>query len=429
MKRIAMVSEHASPLASLGGADSGGQNVYVAQVAQHLARSGYQVDVFTRREDASQPTVVPVEPNFRVVHVTAGPAAVVPKEDLLPYMTPFADWMRTFIRQHGSYDLVHANFWMSGLVAVELQRTLAIPFVVTFHALGKVRQLHQGSADRFPAERNLREQQIMGLADRIIAECPQDRRDQIELYAADHSKIRMVPCGFDHREFQPLDRSEARRIIGYKIDEPLVVHIGRMVRRKGVDNILRGFARMVHDDGIPARLLVVGGESDQPDPTLTPELGYLQRIAAEERILDRVTFTGRRGRDVLRYYYCAADVFVTTPWYEPFGITPVEAMACGVPVIGSDVGGIKYTVMHHGTGLLVPPHDPQSLRQALSQILTEPGLKERFAKLALRRANTVFTWSRVASAIAEIYEDVISSRVKTPASRSSTSPLSARREP
>ncbi len=410
MRRIALISEHASPLGMFGGVDSGGQNVYVAQVARHLVQLGYKVDVFTRRDDPAQPMVFTVEPGWRVIQVTAGPAKVIPKEDLLPYMSEFAAWMQRYICHHGSYDLIHANFWMSGLVAAELKHRLHLPFVITFHALGLVRQLHQGAADRFPKERAEIEAGLMRQANRLIAECPQDRDDQVQLYGADPAKIQMVPCGFDHREFSPLNRQLARRLIGLPDHEHLIVHVGRMVRRKGVDNVIRGFALLQRNFGVNARLLIVGGETDQPDPIATPEIGYLQSVACEAGVSKSVVFTGRRGRDVLRNYFSAADVFVTTPWYEPFGITPVEAMACGTPVIGSNVGGVKYTVMDEGTGLLVPPRDPVALSRALARIYLEPGLRPRMSRLAIRRANAVFTWSRVTSALAAIYEDVLSGR-------------------
>lgn len=407
MKRIAMISEHASPLGALGGVDSGGQNVYVAQIARHLARLGFSVDVFTRRDDPHQPEIVALGPEARVIHVTAGPPKVIPKEDLLPYMQPFAEGMEAFIGKHGGYDLVHANFWMSGLVADQLKSRLHIPFVITFHALGRVRRLHQGVADRFPTERMAIEEQLMRDADRIIAECPQDRDDQIRLYGADVRKIRMVPCGFDSDEFWPIPQAEARRRLGFDPNETLVMHIGRMVRRKGVDNTIRGFAEMVRKHGIAGRLAIVGGESDEPDPAITPELGYLRQIAEESGVDDRVLFTGRRGRNVLRDYYSAADVFVTTPWYEPFGITPVEAMACGVPVIGSNVGGIKYTVMDEGTGFLVPPNDAIALGEKLARICGDQGLRRRQSALAIRRVNALFTWNRVASSIGDVYEEVL----------------------
>jgi D-inositol-3-phosphate glycosyltransferase len=423
-KHIALISEHASPLSALGGVDSGGQNVYVAQVARHLTRLGYVVDVFTRRDDESLETVIDLGGGLRVIHVTAGPARFVPKEEMLPLMPSFARWMEGFVHLHGGYDLIHANFFMSGQVASDLKCALGIPFVVTFHALGKVRLMHQGGSDRFPRERIAIETHVMQDADAIIAECPQDEEDQRTLYGADPAKIRVAPCGFDSEEFWPLGRGAARRHLGLDVSEPLVVHVGRMVQRKGVDTAIEGFARLIRDHDIRARMIVVGGDSDEPDPQLTPEIGRLQTLAEELEVIDRVTFTGRRGRQVLRYYYSAADVFVTTPWYEPFGITPVEAMACGTPVIGSDVGGIKFTVAHGQTGFLVAPNEPKAIGWRLSQLLRRHQLRARMGEAARQRANRLFTWDRVTAQIADVYEEVLSTGL-SPVGRSAAAPANA----
>jgi glycosyltransferase involved in cell wall biosynthesis len=293
-KHIALISEHASPLSALGGVDSGGQNVYVAQVARHLTHLGYRVDVFTRRDDARLDTVIDLGGDLRVIHVDAGPPRYVAKEEMLPWMRNFAAWMKAFIAQQGSYDLIHANFFMSGVVAAQLKRELGIPFVVTFHALGKVRLLHQGGIDRFPRERVAIEGRVMAEADAIIAECPQDEADHRQLYGADPAKIRLAPCGFDSAEFWPIKRAVARRHLGLNVNERWVVHVGRMVPRKGVDTAIEGFSRLVHRHGIAARMLVVGGEADEPDPKLTPEIGRLQQVAEQEGVGDRVIFTGRR---------------------------------------------------------------------------------------------------------------------------------------
>jgi glycosyltransferase involved in cell wall biosynthesis len=403
-----MISEHASPLGCLGGVDSGGQNVYVAQVAKHLAAFGYQVDVFTRRDDPTLPEVAICSPGVRVVHVTAGPAHFVPKEELLAFMDPFRREMIRFCdRQAIEYELIHAHFWMSGLVAAEIKRRRQIPLVMTFHALGRVRRLYQGDADRFPAERIAIEHRLVEEADLLIAECPQDEEDQINLYGARPDKIRLVPCGFDKAEFWPVGKSKARRHLGLDPREPIVLHVGRMVPRKGVDNAIRGFARLVTKHDVGARMVIVGGEADKPDPVLTPEIGRLQQVAAEEGVADRVQFVGRKGRADLKYYYSAADVFVTTPWYEPFGITPLEAMACGVPVVGANVGGIKYGVRQGETGYLVPPNDPDALGERLAHLLKQPRLLGLFSLNAVERVNRLFTWRRVSAQIAEVYEELV----------------------
>ncbi len=402
--RIAMISEHASPLASLGGVDSGGQNVYVSQLAHHLAARGLKVDVFTRRDDPSLPDVVDFITRVRVVHVDAGPPRVLPKEDLLPYMAEFARNMAAFSgRQRAPYDIVHANFWTSGVVAMALERDLGIPFVTTFHALGRVRKQHQGDADRFPRARERIEEEIICASSRVIAECAQDRNDLIQLYGAEPAKVCVVPCGFDPAELRPIDKRVARRELGFGVDERLILQLGRIVPRKGIDVPIRALARLRASYGIEARLIVVGGESDEPSPAATPEIGRLQEIAHEAGVADRVHFTGRRARPVLRYYYSAADVFITTPWYEPFGITPLEAMACATPVIGARVGGIKTTVRDGRTGFLVPPRDPDAVAERLAHLYRHPELFAELGQAGRDRALRSFTWEQVAERVTVLY--------------------------
>jgi phosphoheptose isomerase len=407
-KRIAMISEHASPLAMLGGVDAGGQNVYVGQLARHLASIGHEVDVFTRRDSVLLPEVAEWVDGVRIVHVPAGPPEFVRKEDLLPCMAEFTQHMLRYCRrQRRRYALAHANFWMSGLVAADLKQAIGLPFVTTFHALGRVRRMHQREADQFPDERFRIEDRIVAEADYVIAECPQEEEDLIRLYNADPSRITIIPGGFDPSEFWPISKVLARVSLHLPPDEPIILQLGRMVPRKGVDNVIRGFARLHRHHGVQARLLVVGGDSNDADPVATPEIGRLASVAREEGVAERVVFVGRRGREVLKYYYSAADIFVTTPWYEPFGITPVEAMACGTPVVGSNVGGIKFTVRDGETGYLVPPEDPEALGDRLANLCQNPRLMNVFRRQAIRRANDLFQWRHVANGVAALYEEVL----------------------
>jgi D-inositol-3-phosphate glycosyltransferase len=408
-QRIALISDHASPFAAAGGVDSGGQNIYVAEVARSLVRLGHTVDVFTRRDAPDLPAVVGWN-GARVIHVPAGPAQFVRKESLLPSMSEFASFVRGFCEREGGYDLIHANFFMSGLVASELKRVLGIPFVMTFHALGLVRRQHQGDADEFPAERINIERRLMTEADAIIAECPQDLTDLVTLYEAESDRISVIPCGFEPKQFWPIERRFARRSLGFDADEKIVLHLGRLVPRKGADNVIRGVARLAERDGVTATLLIVGGNSDVPDPAITPEIGRLRELARSEGIGDRVVFTGRRPRELLKLYYSAADAFVTTPWYEPFGITPLEAMACATPVIGSDVGGIKFSVVDNETGFLVPPNAPEILADRLAELYRDPRLGKRLGRGAVRRAKRFFTWDTVADALARVYEGIRSGK-------------------
>jgi glycosyltransferase involved in cell wall biosynthesis len=216
----------------------------------------------------------------------------------------------------------------------------------------------------------------------------------------------MVPCGFDLAEMAPMDTRLARAMLGWKRDAFYILQLGRMVPRKGVDNVIRALAILRNRCGINARLCVVGGNTFHPCEVATPELGRLKVIAQNEGVLEFVDFIGRRGRTHLRRYYCAADVFVSTPWYEPFGITPVEAMACARPVVGSDTGGIRYTVVDGKTGFLVPPRSPEALAARLATLAHDSALALRMGKAGANRANTMFTWERVGSQLATVFEEM-----------------------
>jgi D-inositol-3-phosphate glycosyltransferase len=404
MLKVAIVSEHASPLALIGGVDSGGQNVYVANVAKQLARAGHEVDVFTRHDSHLMPEVVHWRRNLRVVHVPAGPTAFVPKEALLEHMDAFGDWLAEHLSaSERPYDVVHANFFMSGAAALRAAQAIDFPLVTTFHALGLVRRAHQGASDGFPDERFAIERTLMQESRRVIAECPQDRRDMMELYDADAARIDIVPCGFDPEELYPMDRDAARAQLGWPEGEFTILQLGRMVPRKGVDNVIRAIA-VLKRARVRARLCVVGGATDAADPVATPEIGRLMALASAEGVADRVHFLGRRERDALPIHYAAGDVFVSTPWYEPFGITPVEAMACARPVIGSDVGGIRTTVVDGQTGYLVAPNDPAALAARLAALQRDPALARALGEAGLARARRLYTWRRVARGIAECYE-------------------------
>lgn len=401
--RIAFISEHASPLATIGGVDSGGQNVYVAELAKHLVKLDYEIDIFTRCDQEDLPHVVYWEKNIRVVHVQAGPAVSLPKEDLWQYMPQFKQSIISFMQQEDlTYEAIHANFWMSGWVASELKETLGIPFIITFHALGYIRKLFHQEGDKFPAIRIEIEKGIVKAADKIIAECPQDKEDLMNFYQASPQKITIIPCGFSKKEFYPVSKRYARKKLHLDLSEKIVLQLGRMVPRKGIDNVIRAVAKL-NQTGFPVRLLIVGGDTETPDPALSPELLRLQDIVRLENIDDAVNFVGRKDRQALKYYYSAADVFVTTPWYEPFGITPLESMACGTPVIGSDVGGIKYSVKDGKTGFLVSPDKPEDLATRIKCLLSDNHLMNTMRFNCIHRVNALFTWKNVSHLVAEQY--------------------------
>ena len=207
-------------------------------------------------------------------------------------------------------------------------------------------------------------------------------------------KIQIVPCGCNLKSFYPVDKNEAREKLGIDKKEKVLLQLGRMVPRKGVDNVISA-AGLLKDKIDNLRLVIVGGNSDDPNEQVTPEIGRLKSIARKSGIAGQVIFTGRKQRDELKYYYSAADLFITTPWYEPFGITPLESMACGTPVIGARVGGIQYTVKHGETGLLVPPKNSQALASAIKKAVSDPEMLHSMKNKSVKHVKKYFTWKIV----------------------------------
>ena len=404
--RIALVSEHASPAARRGGTDAGGQNVYLDELSRNLGALGHAVDLFTRADSIDVPQITAWAPGVRIITIEAGPLAPLPKDDLWPLMPAFRDGVLGFAQQEGlRYDILHGNFWMSGWVVAELREALDIPAVQIFHAMGLTKRRHQGEADTSPDERIAVERAVVGRVDRLIAQCPSERAELVDDYAADPDKVMVIPSAVNVQLFRPVPQQEARRMIGLEGDERTIVYVGRMLPRKDVRNVVRALALLVHELDTPARLLLVGGETATPDPAATPEIGVLQQLAVELDITDRVTFYGGRQPDELRWYYGAADVAVTTPWYEPFGLTPLEGMACGRPVVGSAVGGLTFTIADGQTGLLVPPADPPALAAALRRLLVNHDLREKMGRAARARVEAEFTWATVARRTEELYAE------------------------
>lgn len=416
--RIAFLSEHASPVALLGGADAGGQNVYVDEVSRNLALRGYTVDVFTRRDHPETPEIVEWAPGVRVINIKAGPLVPRPKDELWPYMEEFRDSFLDFMhRDHVQYHLLHGNFWMSGWVATELGRRLDIPVVQIFHATGKTKQRHQKKADTSPGDRIKTELEVVQKADRLIAQCPSEREELIKDYYAHPNKVVTIPSAVNIKVFRPEEQLAARAMAGIDPAAFVIVYVGRMLPRKDVRNVVRGLAHMLNTYDCSqrdVRLLVVGGETVDPDPVATPEMGEVMQLARELGVIDRIHFTGKRQQDTLRYYYSAGDVAVTTPWYEPFGLTPLEGMACGKPVIGSAVGGITFTIADGETGYLVPPRDPATLAEKLYRLYCDPTLVAQMGQAARMRVEQEFTWPVVALRTASLYNSLLTDGILSP---------------
>jgi D-inositol-3-phosphate glycosyltransferase len=388
--RVAMVSEHASPLAVLGGADAGGQNVHVAALSSALARRGAEVVVHTRRDDPALPPRVVAADGVTVEHVDAGPAEPVPKDELLPYMDEFAARLRRSFRADPP-DVVHAHFWMSGRAALAAGRPLGLPVVQTFHALGVVKRRHQGARDTSPPGR-LREEAIVAReVDRIVATCSDEVFELVRL-GVDLHRVTVVPCGVDLHLFRPDGPADPR----HPGRQRLLV-VSRLVERKGIGDVVAAMVRL------PQAELVVAGGPTAGELVGDPEARRLTALAARLGVADRVRLLGRVGRRDLPALYRSADLVVNVPWYEPFGIVPLEAMACGVPVVASAVGGLVDSVVDGVTGVHVPPRRPGLLAAALAGLLADPERRAALGGAGARRARRRYGWDRIAGSTLDVY--------------------------
>jgi D-inositol-3-phosphate glycosyltransferase len=387
--RVAMVSEHASPLAVLGGVDAGGQNVHVAALAMALARRGHDVVVYTRRDAPGLLEQTALGPGVCVEHLDAGPPEPIAKDDLLPYVPELAADLRRRLRARPA-AVVHAHFWMSGLAALQATRGLDIPVLQTFHALGTVKRRFQGTADTSPAQRIGAEREVACGADRILASCTDEVRELVRMGAM-RSRIDVVPSGVDRALFTPVGpavpRSRRHRLLA----------VGRLVRRKGVEDAIAAM------QWLPDAELVVAGGPDAAHLADDPEAIRLQRLAGELGVSEQVQLIGRVSHTELPAHIRAADVLVCLPWYEPFGIVPLEAMAGELPVVGTAVGGLLDTVTDGVTGVLVPPHDPRAAAGAVADLLADRDGQARLGRAGGIRVAARYSWERVARAAERSY--------------------------
>ena len=397
MYRLALLSVHGCPVTRLGERDTGGMNVYLLQVARELGRFGHKVDVFTRHHEPGDPQVIDLGDNARVVHLKAGPYFET-KGSLHQYIREFLANLYRFQQSEGTtYDLVHSHYWLSGWAGTELSHRWDVPHVTTFHTLAK-RKIEARAGERESELRMHAESCVMSSVNAIVVSTEQERRDLSRLYQVSPDKVYVIPAGVDLRLFRPLDKARARQSLGLTEDR-VVLSVGRIEPLKGLDIPISAIARL--EDAADTRLLIVGG-----NPGRDSELRKLRSMAGQMGLRDLVTFTGAMDQTKLPTYYTASDVFVLPSYYESFGLVALEAMACGVPVIASKVGGPETLVEDGKTGYLISGHDPEPYAQALNSLLANPPLREAMGRAALAKARTM-GWDRVASRILDLYSDLL----------------------
>lgn len=395
---IAMVSEHASPLAALGGVDAGGQNVHVAALATCIgsSRQGHTVTVYTRRDALHLDQCVHIAPGVSVRHLAAGPAEPIVKDELLGHMDELAAGLSA-AWTNDRPDVVHAHFWMSALASLRAARPLGIPVVVTFHALGAEKRRHQKGADTSPACRIDVERRIAQSADLVIA-TSRAEVDELDRLGAEGARIAVIPCGVDVDQFRP-EGYVAPRSSGLR----RIVVIGRLVERKGIEDVITALG------GAPdAELIIAGG---MPPERLDADVDAVRLRSWSELagVADRTHLVGRVDHESLPSLIRSADVVVCAPWYEPFGMVALEAMACGVPVVATAVGGLLDSVQDGKTGLHVPPKNPAAIADALRLILDDPLLARRLGETGVRRVRSRFSWQSVAHSTLSAYEVLLHS--------------------
>jgi D-inositol-3-phosphate glycosyltransferase len=384
-------------------------NVYVRDLTRELGRIGIHVDVFTRSQDEHVPHVLhDLGYGNRVVHVPAGPEVPLPREELVTYIPEFVRGIKEFAQvKELQYDLIHSHYWMSGIAARDLKAFWEVPVVHMFHTLGVMKQrVARASEEREGKYRLEGELEVLALSDRIVAATQAEMAQLLWLYQADTSKIVIIPPGVDTSHFYPIPEDEAKEFIGIPPCERMLLFVGRIEPLKGIDTLMQAIAVM-KPNNLRVCLSVIGGEPEVGSEMENNEMLRLQDLRQNIGLDDLVAFLGKRRQDTLPYYYSAAEVVVLPSFYESFGMVALEAMACGTPVVASQVGGLAFLVQDGETGFTVPVDDPNALAERLTELLENPDLHQRMGKCAVEFAQD-YAWEVIAKRIVRLYNDVLS---------------------
>ncbi|MBD2178640.1 glycosyltransferase family 1 protein [Pseudanabaena sp. FACHB-1998] len=402
---IALISDHADPAAEIGSEEAGGQNVYVRHVGETLASLGWHVDMFTRKVNADDEDIVQHTPHCRTIRLQAGAETYIPRDQLFGHMPEFVSSFQSFQRTQGlNYPLVHTNYWLSAWAGMELQKTSAIQLVHTYHSLGAVKYQDRAKTPQIANTRLKIEREILERANCVVATSPQEQ-ETLRSLVSTQGQIEVIPCGTDTNNFRLTSKALARAKLKFGSQEKIILYVGRFDERKGIETLVRAFALLKEYDLPHLKLVIVGGSSaNMPDGD---ERERIEHIVDELGLRDSTVFTGRIGHDILPFYYTAADVCVIPSHYEPFGLVAIEAMACGVPVVASNVGGLTFTILPEETGLLVPPKDVVAFANGIHRILFDELWVRKMRKQASANVNQRFSWTGVTIQLSELYRHVL----------------------
>ncbi len=419
LKRIALLSLHTSPLATLGGKKTGGMNVYVREIAHVMGEYGLAVDVFTREASPENKGQIQLMGrNARLIYLPAGPSEALDPSAIYRHIPEFRDALVEFADKNKfHYDVIFSHYWLSGWVALELKAIWNVPVVQMFHTLGRMKD-RIADMDRVmdtPTiglhERNIRvlvETEIMNKADRLIAATPAESRQMLWLYRANRRNISIVPPGVDLNHFCPIDMIHAKERIGLSPDQRMLVFVGRIEPLKAVDTICEALALLKDEDSTLLDnicIQIVGG--DPQDRTASnQEMNRLRMLCDRLGLNDVVLFIGAKEQDILPYYYSASEALIMPSDYESFGMVALEAMACGTPVIASQVGGLAFLIKDDETGFHVPIREPQALANCIKILLGSPENRQRMGKLA-RKSAEAYSWEQIAQQLFPIFANLL----------------------
>lgn len=411
IKRMALLSVHTCPLATLGGKETGGMNVYVRDLSRELCRRGIEIDVYTRSQDPEIPYITKLAEGGRVIHVKAGPERPYHKNRVYNHLDEFvAGVLAQAEVDKVHYDLIYSHYWLSGLVAAALRRVWNVPLIQMFHTLAEMKNRVAQSPAEFESEQRVNcEGEIMRFADRLIAATPLEKNQMSWLYGAAPQKITISPPGVDLNRFKPMDQKEARRYIGVPPEHRMILFVGRIQPLKGIDILMEALAIVRKREPLLAESIcvsIIGGDPNPDSDIEQAEFNRLESLRAELGISDLVTFRGAKEQDTLVYYYAAAEMVVMPSHYESFGMVAIEAMACGTPVIASDVGGLSFSIEDGYNGYLVPGRNPQALADKIILLLKYRTLRDQLGEQAQLWASR-YSWVTVAAELLEVFNCVV----------------------
>lgn len=410
MLRIAMISYHTCPLATLGGKDTGGMNVYVRDLTRQLGQMGIHVDVFTRSQDDHVPHVLhELGYGNRVVHIPAGPEHPISKQELANYIPEFVDGVKAFAcEKRIKYDIIHSHYWMSGLAAASLSDAWGgTPIVHMFHTLGEMKnRIARTEAEREGEYRINGEKQVLRRADRVVVATVAELTQLRFLYKANGNMV-VIPPGVDVSHFYPIPADEAKMYVGLKPEDRMVLFVGRIEPLKGVDTLIQAMSGLqLKEKNRPVHLAIIGGDPAASPEEMTAEMARLQKLCDDLAVGQTVVFLGKRDQDKLPYYYSAAQLVVMPSHYESFGMVALEAMACGTPVIASEVGGLAYLVRDGETGFTIPDQEPDELCDKITWLLNDRELHDTMSARAVEYAQD-YAWEKIAKQIVEVYKELV----------------------